>query len=93
MPKQTRWGHGRLMRTKKILVSLDVDDIEFHTKDGTDIQTAIRDALSTKQDLERDEIDYYDLRECWRVLHEGGHNCHIQTKCPVSIDCPRKERV
>ena len=73
----TRKVYRSGLRTKKILVALDTDIIAFHTRNGVCIQTAIMDALSKMHSLEVAGIDYYDLRECWRVLREDGHNCPI----------------
>lgn len=58
-----RWGHGRLLKTKKVTVSLAVDDIAFHTKDGKSIQWKIRVALRQLRTLDEVGTDIYELLE------------------------------
>jgi len=66
MAKQERWGHGRLLKTKKVTVSLAVDDIAFHTKNGKSIQFKIRIALNHMRILKEKDTDIYELLECQR---------------------------
>lgn len=63
MAKQERWGHGRLLKTKKVHVALAVDDIAFHTKDGKSIQWKIRLALGRLKTLKEEGTDIYELLE------------------------------
>ena len=63
MAIKKRWGHGRLLKTKKLTVSLAVDDIAFHTKDGKSIQWAIRVALGRLRTLKEQGTDIFELLE------------------------------